>query len=92
MFNLSAKMVNTIKIDDPIIGHPPHYLHELPAEDEERLEKLFKSLDLDGNGKIDIHDLSIALKEFGVHHRYAQVRVIVITFRKCRLWFLYPGS
>lgn len=69
---LRVKMVNTVRIDDPIVGHPPHYFHELPLEDEERLEKLFKTLDLDGNGKIDIHDLSVALKEFGVHHRYAQ--------------------
>lgn len=58
---------------NPIVGHPPHYLHELPQEDEERLEKLFKSLDVDGNGKIDIHDLSGALKEFGVHQKYAEV-------------------
>lgn len=58
----------------PIVGHPPHYLHELPLEDEERLEKIFKSLDVDGNGKIDISDLSNALKEFGVHQKYAEVR------------------
>lgn len=58
----------------PIVGHPPHYLHELPLEDEERLAKIFKSLDVDGNGKIDIHDLSNALKEFGVHQKYAEVR------------------
>ncbi|XP_022192471.1 calcium-binding mitochondrial carrier protein SCaMC-1-B isoform X1 [Nilaparvata lugens] len=57
---------------DPTMAHPPHYFHELPAEDEERLEKIFKSLDVDGNGKIDIHDLSVALKDFGVHHKYAQ--------------------
>jgi hypothetical protein len=30
-------------------------------------------LDVDNNGKIDIHDLSVALREFGVHHKYAQV-------------------
>lgn len=58
---------------DPTIVHPPHYLHELPQEDEERLEKLFVALDTDGNGKIDIHDLSKALKDFGVHSLYAQV-------------------
>ncbi|XP_025425812.1 calcium-binding mitochondrial carrier protein SCaMC-2-like isoform X1 [Sipha flava] len=42
---------------------PPHYLHELPNEDEIRLAKLFDSLDFDKNGKIDIHDLSIALND-----------------------------
>ncbi|XP_014261718.1 calcium-binding mitochondrial carrier protein SCaMC-1-B isoform X2 [Cimex lectularius] len=57
---------------DPVTGHLPHYFHELPYEDEKRLEKLFNSLDLDGNGKIDIHDLSVALREFGVDHKYAQ--------------------
>lgn len=52
---------------------PPHYMHELPAQAEERLEKLFQSLDLDGNGKIDVHDLSKALHEAGVHKHYAEV-------------------
>lgn len=51
----------------------PHYLHELPQEDEERLEKLFTKLDTNGDGTIDIHDLSIALKNVGVPHRYAEV-------------------
>lgn len=59
---------------------PPHYLHELPQEDEERLEKVFTKLDIDGNGTIDIHDLSVALKEFGVHHRYAEVRMFSFNF------------
>ncbi|CAH0383440.1 unnamed protein product [Bemisia tabaci] len=57
---------------DPVTGHPPHYFHEMPHEDEERLEKLFNSLDLDGKGKIDIHDLSEALKKAGLHHGYAE--------------------
>ncbi|XP_049884730.1 calcium-binding mitochondrial carrier protein SCaMC-2 isoform X2 [Pectinophora gossypiella] len=47
--------------------HPPLELEELPKEDEERLEKLFAKLDNDGNGKIDIHDLSVALKELAPH-------------------------
>ncbi|XP_017892530.1 calcium-binding mitochondrial carrier protein SCaMC-2 isoform X1 [Ceratina calcarata] len=51
---------------------PPHYLHELPAEDEERLEKIFEKLDLDGNGKIDVKDLSKALREVGVDKYYAE--------------------
>lgn len=62
-----------INENDPFAGHPPHYLHELPAEDEERLGKLFAKLDQDGNGKIDIKDLSKALKEHGVHQHYAEV-------------------
>ncbi|CAG9558487.1 unnamed protein product [Danaus chrysippus] len=47
--------------------HPPLEIEELPKEDEERLEKLFSKLDNDGNGKIDIHDLSVALKELAPH-------------------------
>lgn len=52
---------------------PAHYLHELPAQDEERLASLFQRLDLDGNGRVDVHDLSQALREVGVHTQYAQV-------------------
>ncbi|GAB0101028.1 calcium-binding mitochondrial carrier protein SCaMC-1-like [Sergentomyia squamirostris] len=48
------------------------YFHELPQAEEERLEKLFKSLDKDGNGKIDIHDLSEALKDSGLSRQYAE--------------------
>ncbi|KAF7988470.1 hypothetical protein HCN44_001043 [Aphidius gifuensis] len=51
---------------------PPHYLHELPAQEEERLSKIFNQLDHDGNGKIDVHDLSNALHKVGVHKRYAE--------------------
>ncbi|XP_040153365.1 calcium-binding mitochondrial carrier protein SCaMC-2-B isoform X2 [Anopheles arabiensis] len=50
----------------------PQYLHELPQADEERLERIFKKLDRDGNDRIDIHDLSAALKEFGLSHQYAE--------------------
>ena len=57
----------------PHPAHPPHYLHELPQEDEERIGKIFNTLDRDGNGKIDIYDLSAALKEFGVSQYDAQV-------------------
>lgn len=46
---------------------------EIPAEDEERLEKIFNQLDRDGDGKIDIHDLSAALHEFGLSSVYAVV-------------------
>lgn len=58
---------------------PVHYLHELPQADEERLERLFKKLDRDGNGRIDIHDLSSALKEFGISSAYAEVSGFLCT-------------
>ncbi|XP_034942907.1 calcium-binding mitochondrial carrier protein SCaMC-2 isoform X1 [Chelonus insularis] len=51
---------------------PGHYLHELPEQDEERLSKIFQHLDQDGNGRIDVHDLSKALMKVGVHQRYAE--------------------
>ena len=57
------------------ISHPTDYLQSLLHEDEERLSKLFNRLDLDGNGKIDIYDLSVALREFGVSHGDAEVNV-----------------
>lgn len=60
------------KTIEPGPPKPPHYLHELPLEDEERLEKLFTTLDKDGNGKIDIHDLSSCLKGSGVNPEYAK--------------------
>jgi hypothetical protein len=52
---------------------PNHYLHELPQKEEERLENLFKRLDIDGNGRIDIRDLTQSLNDTGVHQGYAQV-------------------
>lgn len=51
----------------------PHYIYELPENEEKRLEELFKKLDLDGNGKIDIHDLSEALKDSKFGQQYAEV-------------------
>ncbi|KAH8246285.1 hypothetical protein KR038_011158 [Drosophila bunnanda] len=45
---------------------------EIPIEDEERLERIFKQLDRDGDGRIDIHDLSAALHEFGLSSVYAE--------------------
>lgn len=64
----------------PHTGIQTHYLHELPLEEEERLAKLFTKLDADGNGNIDITELSVALKEFGVPHRYAEVRHLFLLF------------
>lgn len=66
---------------------PIHYVHELPIADEERLEKLFKTLDRDGNGRIDISDLSAALKDVGLSHKYAEVCKICVYFW-LRKWFL----
>ena len=45
----------------------PHYLHELSEEDEKRLGSLFKQLDVNGDGRIDVQDLSESLRRMGVH-------------------------
>eukprot|EP00102_Acyrthosiphon_pisum_P004332 XP_001947794.1 PREDICTED: calcium-binding mitochondrial carrier protein SCaMC-1-B-like [Acyrthosiphon pisum] len=42
---------------------PPHYMHEVPNKYELHLTKLFESLNVDKNGKIDILELSIALHD-----------------------------
>ncbi|KAJ8667299.1 hypothetical protein QAD02_008961 [Eretmocerus hayati] len=74
--NLTARGASGLgaAVAGPGNNPPPsaHYLHELPAQDEERLGKLFTQLDLDGNGRIDVHDLSKALHEVGVHEGYAK--------------------
>lgn len=48
---------------------------ETERESEERLEGLFKRLDRKGNGRIDIHDLTGALKEFNLSVQYAEVKI-----------------
>lgn len=76
------KMPHTKVDSEEIRILPPHYLHELPQEDEERLAKIFSKLDSDGNGTIDIHDLSSSLKSFGVPHRYAEVLILLFIVLK----------
>nr|SVE77400.1 EOG090X0MQF [Daphnia lumholtzi]SVE78657.1 EOG090X0MQF [Daphnia lumholtzi]SVE79288.1 EOG090X0MQF [Daphnia lumholtzi] len=44
----------------------PHYSYELPIEEEERFEKLFRQLDVNGDGRIDILELSQSLHKHGV--------------------------
>lgn len=44
----------------------PHYSYELPSEEEERFEKLFKQLDVNGDGRIDVLELSESLHKHGV--------------------------
>lgn len=52
---------------------PVIWAHEQVQGEEERLAKLFKQLDRSGSGRIDIHDLSAALKDFGMSDKYAEV-------------------
>lgn len=53
-------------------SHDPGHGAGISHADEVRLEELFKQLDKDGNGRIDIQELSNALKDSGVHHTYAK--------------------
>lgn len=46
---------------------------ETDKESAERLSKLFKQLDQNGNGRIDVHELTIALKGSGISQQYAEV-------------------
>lgn len=55
----------------------PHYLPQLPSEEEERLDKLFKQLDINGDGRIDIYDLTEAFEKLGLshYHYHAEVNI-----------------
>lgn len=46
---------------------------ETEQETEQRLANIFKRLDRKENGRIDIQDLSAALKDFGMSVQYAEV-------------------
>ncbi|KAH8371227.1 hypothetical protein KR093_006678 [Drosophila rubida] len=71
-YNLNIVPSQTNLAVDVVSGVPISIMpNEIPAEDEERLERIFNQLDRDGDGKIDIHDLSAALHEFGLSSVYA---------------------
>lgn len=44
-------------------------------DDEKRWAKIFKRLDRNGNGRIDIQDLRAALKDSGMSRFYAEVSI-----------------
>ena len=66
----------------------PHYsyAYELPSEEEERFEKLFRQLDVNGDGRIDVTELAQSLHIHGVPENlkesYAMVRnnALIFTF------------
>lgn len=49
-----------------------HYSYELPSDEEERFEKLFKQLDVNNDGRIDVLELSQSLHMHGVPENLKQ--------------------
>lgn len=49
---------------------------ESDRETDERLAVIFKQLDRNGNGRIDIQELTASLKDLGMAHQYAEVNPI----------------
>lgn len=43
-----------------------HYQYKLPMEEEERLERLFRQLDVTKNGRVDVRDLTEGLRQMGI--------------------------
>lgn len=50
---------------------------ETDMEIAERLSNIFKRLDRDGNGRINIQDLTCALKGVGMSTQYAEVSIMM---------------
>lgn len=50
-----------------------HSSELLDLTEMEKYKEIFAKLDKDGNGSIDIKDLTQALKEMGVNESYAEV-------------------
>ncbi|KAK3882417.1 hypothetical protein Pcinc_013191 [Petrolisthes cinctipes] len=56
-------------------GPQLHHAYEHPIEEEERLGALFNKLDRDGDGRINIHDLSEGLKKLNLPANYAELLI-----------------
>ncbi len=50
--------------------------HDLSPEEEERYGELFRKLDVDGDGRIDVDDLQVGLQRLGVHTVPGHAQVI----------------
>lgn len=49
--------------------------YELPPEVQERYDKLFKQLDRNGDGRVDVGDLESALAKMGIEPTQERVQV-----------------
>ncbi len=66
------------KVDPNVIPterHFHHNYHELPVEEEERLEKVFRELDVNNDGRIDVNDLVKALETKGIKPSHENIQV-----------------
>lgn len=55
--------------------HFHHNYHELAVEEEERLERLFRQLDANNDGVIDVNDLVKSFRLKGINTSEENVRV-----------------
>lgn len=76
---MSGKSANGPNSSKPLSSDQNHNVssnsnvQETDSEIEERLANIFKNLDQNGNGRIDIQELTIALKDSGMSQKYAEV-------------------
>nr|XP_027205164.1 calcium-binding mitochondrial carrier protein SCaMC-1-like [Dermatophagoides pteronyssinus] len=59
------------------IFHSPQY-KQLTLADKQRLERLFKEIDVDGNGVIDFNDLLQALEQKGIQATHENVKHLIL--------------
>lgn len=67
----STNSNNNVHVQSSVTMNVNHV--ETDSEIEERLANIFKQLDRNGNGRIDIQELTAALKDLGMSHQYAEV-------------------
>ena len=51
---------------------------EPPEVDRERIEKLFKQLDVNNDGRLDVHEISRRLEQQGIDPNIAEVMIFMV--------------
>lgn len=65
-----------IKTKNP--SHPLLDEYTFNKDDEKRIAELFKEMDINKDGRIDVKELSEGLKRLGIHHVPDQAEVSLI--------------